>query len=802
MAKPAHPLLRQLVTGIAEMGLASIAILLVWCAIFGWRGELLSGNDAFLETYLIEHLQAAGGDWSQRPYDHRVMGGVAAHSTYGSVWLYRWGVQLGLSPQGTYNFALLTLQVLMGLLSLWILRVALALAPKPGPATQANERSRLRICIEALSFLIFAFLPWWGWRVGYGHAIHLFGFIALPASLYLLLAMRFGQAQLWPSLWAIIALGIALSSAGAQILFYALTILAVLAVLMARGTPRRAVGTLLLLAFGVLAWAWPSGVEVVSHYVMGATARGDANSPVIYSYLPHAASEWLKSLTWLDMQEAGVQQPQNFWHEVDLAWGLWFLAAAAAWRWRPLRVALLTYALLGLGIAAIVYQWSPISEALLAICRALSLPVESFRVPSRWIWVWGYPVQILAWSVILHRLLSLPTQKIEGRIRGLAALILVMLLMLLLSLGGWWKEVAVALSLVIALDLLPLQFTADKFRLSREQADRLQRFTSSLELRLVSLLALLVMQLAAFSDRLLPMSDLSELQSFRERSQIAQQLSSTDRMTLNPLLPGFGAQSIPALGGAGIDGNWIMPKNFLKLLAALEGVPAPAAAVIWSFRPSHAFAPWLREVFHVHRHLEMTSSGPSWSGESRPSMLKFAAQAEVLNSWEQWPELARRSESARDTLWILPEDRMEWENLQLDSTPPTRALPAPCLKTQVSDERLNWTGSLLYEAQLEAATPLNSCVAILPLGYHAQLRAMWTNDRGEQVELKTLRAQAALTAVIWPPRILQAEAPSRGRLTIHWRHMLSPGPSLIVILAGWILVISGLFLIARGKFHR
>jgi hypothetical protein len=468
------------------------------------------------------------------------------------------------------------------------------------------------------------------------------------------------------------------------------------------------------------------------------------------------------------------------------------------------------YAVVGLGIAAIVYQWSPVSEALLSMSRALALPVESFRVPSRWIWVWGYPVQILAWWVIVHRLLSPPTQTIDAdrRTRGLAALVfvtLLTLLMLMLSQGGWWLELAVALSLVMALDLLPHQFVADKLRLSTEWQARLRHFATSLELRFFSLLALLVMQLTAFSDRLLPMSNLSELQSFRERSQIGRQLSSTERMTLSPLLPGFGAQSIPALGGAGIDGNWIMPKNFLKLLAALEGVPAPAAAVIWSFRPSHAFAPWLREVFHVHRHLEMTASGPRWSGESRASILKFAAQAEVLNSWKQWPEIAQRSESARDTLWILPEDQKDWESLQLVPTAQSLrslALPAHCRNTQVSDERLLWTGSLLYEAHLEAATAMNSCVGILPLGYHDQLRAMWTDARGEQVELKTARAQAALTAVIWPSQFPQTDTASRGRLSLHWRHILSPGQSLGAHLMGWILVISGLALIALGKFRR
>ena len=791
MSKPAQSVPRQLIAGVGEMALGLLGVLLVWVVIFGWRGELLSGNDSFLETYLIEHLQAADGDWSERPYDHRVMGGVAAHSTYGSVWLYRWGVQIGLNAQSTYNFAVLALQVLMGLLSLWILRVALSRL-KTTPTAPSVQR-----CIEAFSFLIFAFLPWWGWRIGYGHAIHLFGFIALPATLYLLLAYRFARAEIWPVLWAAISIGIALSSAGAQILFYSSTVLAVVTLTLVPGVSPRRIFPLVLLGLGVMAWSFPAGVEVVSHYLSGATARGDAAQPVIYSYLPHSVSEWFKSLTWLSMGEAGLSHPQYFWNEVDVAWGLWILAAAGAWRWKALRWALLAYVLLGFVIAAITYQWSPISEALLAIGRALSLPVDGFRVPSRWIWVWGYPVQVLAWVVIAHRWMELAqlrnfetAESNDPRWRRIAGLAVFALVVLMMQLGGVWSELAVVLSLAFALELwskVPL--------IGRKLHSHWRNLLSSSELRFVGLLALLCAQLMAFSSRLLPMTDLAELNKLRDHAGIVRELGPTERMTLRPLLPGFGSQSIAALGGSGIDGNWIMPKNFLHLLSALEGQPPQAAAVIWSFRPGYPFEAWLREVFHVHRHLEMTAQGPVWSGQSPAVSAKLASRIERVDSWDQWPKIASSRDKARDTLWVLAEDHGFADQVRgqakVDQMP--IELSENCRQIQVRDEAWNWTGQIVYQARVESDRSINSCVAILPFGFHSQLRAVWKDAKGE-VELATTRAQGAIIAVLWPADSQFVAAPARGELKLVWRHILSPTQALASLVLGWILVIGGLFL--------
>jgi hypothetical protein len=197
----------------------------------------------------------------------------------------------------------------------------------------------------------------------------------------------------------------------------------------------------------------------------------------------------------------------------------------------------------------------------------------------------------------------------------------------------------------------------------------------------------------------------------------------------------------------------------------------------------------------VHRHLEMTPQGPQWSGQSPEVSLKIASRIQRVNSWESWPKLTNPAEQARDTLWLLPEEYEMVDPKPSADVERPLALPLACENIQVRDEALNWTSPIIYQAQIESESQLGGCVAISPLGFHSQLRAMWRDADGE-IELQTLRAQGAVTAILWPKELASSTARTRGQLQLVWRHILTASQAAAAQILGWLFVLSGLVLIA------
>ncbi len=253
-------------------------IMLTWFWVLDWNwSHAFSAHDgsAAVMPMLIDLIQHRG-NWKEWIYRYELVGGAPTHGVFGSLPVMKFLGWLGVHPVLVYNFLVILFQTLHGFFSQ---RAMEALLDQWGDF----KAKRQWPWILQLGFIwIFAFTPWLGWRVGYGHLFFLYGSLLFTASLSFLLTEQ-NKNQSYTFIIAAIFSWIHAFAVGQQMLIYSFIF----------GGPilfaaiwRRKVSKLFLVLIGLsLLISSPHWISLYRHHMSSDAARTLFGEEVTYSYI-------------------------------------------------------------------------------------------------------------------------------------------------------------------------------------------------------------------------------------------------------------------------------------------------------------------------------------------------------------------------------------------------------------------------------------------------------------------------------------------------------------------------------------
>lgn len=693
---------------------------------------MLSGNDSFLESLFYRQIRETGGDWSQQLYFTGVYGGVGFHDTYGTPFFYRLFAWLNLPPLWAYNLTHFLLQLFFAFLSFRAARDVASL----WRGRRVEEAPRIQnSLIEISSLLLLAFAPYLGWRLGYGHQIHLFGALTCAALAALFAMARSGNFTFTTTLLVFIALYNAFTSTGIQMVFYScfFGFFPLLAIL---GFPRKgwrkewarsSIFSALLLA-SAAAIALRSAWSTIDFYLERNPARAVTGTPIIYSYMTSIWQDWARNFLWA--KEIYFEPRDEFlWHEIDYAYGpVLLLLALVPWRrqWG-----------LALGVATMIFFALVISmniEPLSSGLAEIIPPIASFRVPSRA----GMPMAtlflIFALAGIFHAVDHGPSKPprdpkktAQKWVIPVHLFCLALVPVVFLS-DSWVREILVwlvAAAIVLAIKRAP-QFMG------------------------LLLLILAAASLSAFRERLLPFVPKHHVETLPEslgRFLVEQEPRLKDpfyRATFEQWLRGFTLSTGFATRVSTLDGNWIPPRRFLQLEAALRHREAHPATVYWSFQPDHEGYETLRNLFNVSFIVRTTTQppkveslgptmGPAWFSDG---VEEVGSYKELVEFIKPGSNLHRRLKHRAFYVVEGEKDRPQWP-----------AFSANCSLSQVVDAKGFLVGEKVAEVSVQS---VGLCPISFSLGFSSHLRALLVRENHSTDQVQLFPVYGALTGAVIP----------------------------------------------------
>jgi hypothetical protein len=231
---------------------------------------------------------------------------------------------------------------------------------------------------RALWAVLFAFPPFLGWRVAFGHLY--FPSLLLTGTVAFVLLLRARHLSVLGFFLLVLALATCVNAGSypqfANLLIFGLPILGLLAREMF-SWGRREIVVFVGVVVGSLAFTLQEHLEILTHFTGLEAARQEGGRGLVFSYVTTGWRDWLGTLLW-DRRSLSPERSLLVLSEVNYPLGpLFLLLLVGVWSpWRKYAQALLVSALV---VALFASDVPPVSTVLLAAIP----PLNFFRVPSR-----------------------------------------------------------------------------------------------------------------------------------------------------------------------------------------------------------------------------------------------------------------------------------------------------------------------------------------------------------------------------------------------------------------------------------
>jgi protein O-mannosyl-transferase len=717
----------------------------IWWLFLGWSpADLLSQHDTLYMGYVYQRELIRGhGDWTSILYWPGLAGGAKVHDIIGSLPISQLLAYFNATPLIMSNTVVLFLQILF---SYFCTRVTIGLSN----VIYGNDAG-VPYLVLILMGVLFAFLPFLGWRLPYGHGNIVFGLFVLLCFSCLFLDEMTGRRSVTSIIMCTLALCHSFQYADYQLIHYSLVFGAPIILGLTFAYPEQPIiqrfRWYILPAsvfLGALLISMPKFYGMLTNALSGEMSRSEG-SDVIYSYTVATLGDWLSSLPWSkDFISAGRQ---GFTHqEVNYPLG-------------PLALLLLIYKptipfvrlAIGLAISLFLAVVAAMNISPLSTLMTSMIPLlESFRVPARSILPFLIFVSMVGLSALLKLIVSEnKTLDKQGQYWALGALFLTLF----------------ALTPAILNDALLIAFILILYFLNKSK--QLPTPFPFLMLAMLSGSAI-----SAFSERALPplKNPISETSVSSIRAAIIEKApeleSPLNRLSSDDQLRGVGFNSMYFLNLSSLSSYWFPLRRYAELVAELDFEIYNPATSVFHNHPARAGYDVLNRLYNV-----------GWS------MTFENGQPVVTRLNDVWGEA-----------WIS--DRLTWSpslgelaaNLKSHGTPrellllstdtdtePAKSLGPPCTvvnEPRVSNPQFPMEVNLAVEGQ---------CWLTISMNYSRILTA--TDQAGERLD--TFPAYGALLGIV-------VQESTTG-VTISPVESKLPA-SLLYTLAGFLLIIGiGIF---------
>ena len=196
------------------LALAALVVPATWL-LLGWSWtRSVAGHDGLAHTLLLlRRLSQASGDWSSLVYVPDLLGGTEVRNVVGPFPPFSVLARLGLSPTAILNLTVFLSQILFAFLGVRLAEDAASVWREETVSAGWSERiAAVWLC---------GFAPVLAWRLGYGHAVLVFGALPLVAGLALFAAAAARRLTVTVLAAVVAVFCLALTYSAQQTFFYA-----------------------------------------------------------------------------------------------------------------------------------------------------------------------------------------------------------------------------------------------------------------------------------------------------------------------------------------------------------------------------------------------------------------------------------------------------------------------------------------------------------------------------------------------------------------------------------------------------
>jgi hypothetical protein len=709
--------IRDLLAYLLSLG----TVICTWFLFFFWNGQdLLSGNDALLETLVYKDLLAVDGQWKERLFHPGIYGGALFHGGFGTLIISQILASLSTPVVLAYNLSHILTQSFIGFFVLLVVT-----------ESAKTESRELDWSFQVGTIVLAAFAPYLGWRIGYGHLNFTSGLLFPVVVVSLLHLSNTRNLSVTVLFISLLSLTNALSSLGQQIVFATPVFLGVYLFLLALPLwltfPRRAwvVGLLLLASF---LFVFPRLLEMARVAFGDEALRSLRGTNVAYQYITSQIHDWFGSIFW-DKNVFQSRQNQFLWHETNYAFGplaaigLTYLAKNKKFLFWGLLTGLVALVLISMNTR-------PFSDLFFHV-----IPVfKGFRTPARIAMVFAFVFSLAALQAI-NATGNRRTTDFRERIFASS-------IALGIGLIVFWQEGAIRESvawLVSGLFLVNLLWRDLK---------PLKVKALGLHWSLIGLSILAFCSLAAFKDRLLPFTP---IEYFHKPAAITQTIvknapqlkSPMNRVVLANRSKNYKANTAWSLEISSLEGYLTKPDRFARFLAALDKTETDITRATSIIPSNSPHLPLLSQLYNIRyligfegmnvvaRPLE-NGAQPAWFSHRIQYLDSLSSVANHLK--KAFPSEIRHKDFKEEIVLVksgTPPDAIDFEN---------------CTAARVKNINAEFYGARWL--QLDYSSP-TSCPLTIAANHFSTHKA-YVIDGAQKTELELVPAFGILTSAVVP----------------------------------------------------